>query len=154
MKVLSPILAPEAEGLASEGGTPPEHLALKNSRLECKSSTGLGETETPLLEGSHTLGSTQSRRGWARPPCESWRVSWGGEGWPRITSWGHGHWRQWSERVLIGMSSHRGHHCDIKTWPYPKTYRLQCWNASGQAASRIGTYCYPSADKLSKAVLS
>ena len=72
----------------------------------------------------------------------------------RSVSWGPGHWRQWSERVLIDMSSHRGHHFDIKTWPYPATYRLQCGNASGQTASRIGTYCYPSADKLSEAVLN
>ena len=32
---------------------PPEHLALKARGLDLKNATGLGETETPLLKGTH-----------------------------------------------------------------------------------------------------
>ena len=32
-----------------------EHLALRPAGLECRSSTGLEETDTPLLEGTHKV---------------------------------------------------------------------------------------------------
>lgn len=128
---------------------------MRTSRLEGKSSTGLSETETPLFRGLTYTGIQHKVEevGLDLPVSlgESPREVRVGHG---SLSWGQGHWRQWPERVLIGMSSHRGHHFDIKTWPCPTTYRLQCWNASGQTASRIGTHCYPSADRLSKAVPS
>lgn len=41
-----------------------------------------------------------------------------------------------------------------QTWHYPTTYRSQCCNNSGKTSSRIETQPHPSADCLSKAVLS
>ena len=60
--------------------------------LECRSSTGLEETETPLLEDAHKIShalvpaqSSDSIGAWARPTCGSWRVSWGGGSWLWLT---------------------------------------------------------------------
>ena len=67
---------------------------------------------------------------------------------------GQGHRWQRTQRILIGVNSHRDHHFGIKTWPYPTAYSLQCWNASGQTTSSTGTQACPSADRLPKVVLS
>ena len=34
------------------------HESVQQAGLECRSSTGLGETETPLLEGAHKFSHT------------------------------------------------------------------------------------------------
>ena len=84
----------------------------------------------------------------------SWRVSWGGGHQLRLTGGGQGHWWQRPQRILISVSSPRGPHFGIKTWPHPIAYRFQCWNASGQTTSRMGTHTHPSADRVPKAILS
>ena len=50
----APHQAPQTKGPAS-GGRAPEHLALKAADLDYRDSTGLGKTETPLLEGTHKV---------------------------------------------------------------------------------------------------
>ena len=67
---------------------------------------------------------------------------------------GQGHWWQRPQRILISVSSPRGHHFDIKAWPYPTAYRLQCWNASCQTTSRVGIQPHPSTDRVPEAILS
>ena len=57
-------------------------------------------------------------------------------------------------RVLICRSSPGVCHFHTKTWSYPTTYRLPCWNASGQTTSRRVTQGYSSADRLHKVIMS
>ena len=45
-------------------------------------------------------------------------------------------------------------HFPTKTWTYTTTYRLRCWNASGQTTSRRVTQGYSSADRLHKVIMS
>ena len=65
---------------------PPQHFALKASQLECRSTTRLEATETPLLRCTQVFLCTRSQQSshligdGARDTCGSWRVSWGGEG--------------------------------------------------------------------------
>ena len=68
--------------------------------------------------------------------------------------WGQGHWWRRPQGTFIGVCSPGGHHLGTKTWPHPTACRLQCWDDSGQTTNGVGTQPHPSADKLSKAVLS
>ena len=52
------------------------------------------------------------------------------------------------------MISPRGPIFGTKTWPHPKAYKLQSWNASGQTTSKTGIQLHPSADRLPKVILS
>ena len=69
---------------------------IRLSRLavfDCRTSTGLGETETPLLEGTHKVVCASGSRGRSsdpigdrtRPICQRWRVSCRGGGWLWLT---------------------------------------------------------------------
>ena len=63
--------------------------------LECRSSTGLGETSRLYSWRAYTRihmhwdpgQSSDSIEAWARPTCVSWRVSWGGGG-SAVVHWG------------------------------------------------------------------
>ena len=52
------------------------------------------------------------------------------------------------------VNSPRGWHFGTKTWLHPTAWRLQCWDASGQAANWVGTQPHPSADRLPKDFLN
>ena len=52
------------------------------------------------------------------------------------------------------MSSTGGLCFSTKTQPYPTDCRLHSWNASGQTTSKKGTQPHPSAERLSKIILS
>lgn len=60
----------------------PEHLLWRSVEIDCSSSTGLGKTETPLLEDTHKISMCPRIQGrssdfmwsWARPTCWSCRV--------------------------------------------------------------------------------
>ena len=52
------------------------------------------------------------------------------------------------------MSSTGGLRFSTKTQPYPTDCRLHSWNASGQITSKKGTQPHPSAERLSKIILS
>ena len=97
--------------------------------------------------------SNDSIGAWARPPCGSWRVSWGGRGWLWLTV-GQGHWWWRSKGISISVSSPRGHHFGTETWPHLTACRLKCWDTSGQTTNRVGTQPHPLADRLPKVILS
>ena len=82
--------------------------------LDCRSPSGLGETETPCLEG-------KSSDSIAATPCWSWRVSWRGEG----KGGGGGLSRVlhelWLEADILG-------HWYQDPAP-PTAWKLQCWDA-------------------------
>ena len=135
----------------------PEHW--RPAGLKCRSSTGLGEKETPLLEGaymiSHALVPGQSRdsiRILARPTNRHWRVSQGGRGWLWLTV-EEGNWRWRSQGLIIGVSLPGG--CRLgKIWPHPTTaYSHECWKAQGQITSKVGTETHPAAERLPKVFL-
>lgn len=48
--------------------------------LDLSNSSGLGETEMPLLDGEYKIWSSYFMRTWEKPTFWSWRLSWGGEG--------------------------------------------------------------------------
>ena len=119
--------------------------------LDCRRSTRLGETETPLLEDahkfSHALGPRAKQwlhRNCARPTCGSWRFSGGGRSQLWLTvgartlvvkTPGNIHWCElW------------GHHFGTKMWLHQTACRLQCWNAFSQTTNRVGTQPHPSVD--------
>ena len=63
--------------------------------FDCRTLTGVGETKTALLEGTHKVVCALGPRGrssdpigdWTRPTCKHWRVSCRGGGWLWLT-WG------------------------------------------------------------------
>ena len=98
---------------------PPEHLALKASGLECRHSTGLGETETPLLEGTHEVSHALG------PRTKQWHhrsmvqaYLWVGLGRQRVavSHVGEGHLWQEAQGIFIGVSAPRSHQFGIETW--------------------------------------
>ena len=106
--------------------------------FDYRTSTGLGEIETPLLEGTNktlcALGpggrNSDTTGDWARSTCGCLRTSsrgMAGSGLP----WGQVHWRQHSWDTHLGVSPHRGCH-----EPYHKASRIQNWVASGQTTTR------------------
>ena len=67
---------------------------------------------------------------------------------------GQGHWLQRPQGTLVSVSSPGGPHFGTKTCPHSTTCRLQCWNASVQTTSQIGTQPHLSAERLPEVVLS
>ena len=61
--------------------------------FHCRTPTGLGETETPLLEGTHKILCASGPSGrssdpigdWTKPTCYCWRGSCRGGGWLWLT---------------------------------------------------------------------
>ena len=125
--------------------------------IDCRTLTGLGETETPLLEGTHKVVCASGPRG--------------KEQWP------HRRLNQTYLLVLEGLLQRRGvslAHCGDKdtgsrssgkyslVWALLKTTisptkelgSLQCWVASGHTTNKEGTQPQPSADKWIKVLLS
>ena len=85
--------------------------------FDCRTLTGLGETETPLLEGTHKLMCTSGHRGRAVTPGETepdLPASVGGSpaevGSGCGSPWGQGHWQQKFWEVLLGVSPSRVYH--------------------------------------------
>ena len=58
MRVLGPMAVSQAWGSGIGRSETPEHLASKAMRFECRNSTGLGKTETSLLEGLSKISCT------------------------------------------------------------------------------------------------
>ena len=125
--------------------------------FDCRTSTGLGETETPLVEGTHKVlcasgprGRSSDPRGdWTRPTCYCWRISCRSGGWLRLTMGT----RPLAAEVLGGTPW-----CEpsqsLSLAPPKSPGRLQCWVASGQTTNREGTQPHPSAVKGIKVLLS
>ena len=114
-------------------------------------STGLGEAETPVLEGTHTIlhaprlrGEEQGPTGdWSKPTCWCWRASLGGVGWQG---------RPQRAGALEGLPWHK------PSWRLPLTRPRSCrpegWVTSDQTTTREGVLPRPSANNWMKALLS
>ena len=89
MKVLNPTLGSPAWGSGFRRRSPQSICLRRPVGFDHRNSTGLGETETPVLESAHKVScalgprgkSSDLTRAWAKPICWYWRVSyWWGEG--------------------------------------------------------------------------
>ena len=128
--------------------------------LDCRSSTGLGETDSTLRGCTQGLTCTRTQgkssdpiRAWARPTCWSWRVS-GEAGGSCGPSWGQGHWWWRYQEIFISVSAPGGCHIGTKTWSHETACSLRCWDTSGQTTKRAGTQPHPPAGRLPKVFLS
>ena len=125
--------------------------------FDCRTSTGLGETETPFLEGTHKVEYASGPRGRSsdpigdgtRPTYWCWRVSCRDGGWLCLTVGT----RTLAAEVL-GGTPWCGPSQSPPLAPPGSLGRLQCWVASGQTTNREGTQPHPSADKQIKVLLS
>ena len=129
--------------------------------LECRSSTGLGEAEIPLLEGAHTVSHALGLR------AKQWLHQSLGQTYLQVLEHLLGRQRlvvahyggkdtvQRPQGRLIGMSSLGGCHFSTKTWPHPTACRLQCWDTSGQTTNQHSGNTAPThqKDRLTKIVL-
>ena len=131
-------------GLASQVEAPTE-FGLKANRAWLQKLLGLGETETPLLEGackvSHALGP-RTRQYLHRNLGQTYL--WILKGLPGVGG---------SPREVLNVSSPGGHHFGTESWPYPTACRLQCWDTSGQTTDKMGTQPHSSTERLAKVVL-
>ena len=91
-----------------------ENQTLTLEEIDCMTSTGLGETETPLLEGTHKVVCASGPRGRSSDPGETepdLSASVGGSpaeaGGGSVSPWGQGHWQQKFWEVLLGVSPPR-----------------------------------------------
>ena len=122
---------------------PPEHLALKASRASAQE---LHRTEGKRLHSwrVHTSfhmhwdpGQSSNSIGvWVRTTCKSWGYP-GEVGVGCSSLWGQGHWGQRPQGIFMGVSSPGGHHFGTETWSLPTTFRLLCWDASGQTNNSV-----------------
>ena len=117
----------------------PKHLALRPVGLECRSATGLGETDSTFrehIQGFTCIGTqgSDSIEAWARYICRSCR-SLGEAGVSCGSLCGQCQWWQRPKGVFICASSPGCHHFGLDTWPYLTACRLQCWDAAAAAKS-------------------
>ena len=88
MKVLNPTSGFPTCGSSNGRRNPQKIWFWSSSGFDHRNSTGLGEIETPLLEGAHRISSIQRSSGkssdlirdWAQRTCQYWRVSGRGRG--------------------------------------------------------------------------
>ena len=79
--------------------------------IDCRTSTGQGETENPLLEGTHKVVCASGPRGRSSDPEPDLPASVGGfsaeVGGGSVSPWGQGHWQHKFWEVLLGVSPPR-----------------------------------------------
>ena len=109
---------------------------------ECRSCTGLGETEAPLLDGahkiSHALEQGKAVTPWEPVPDAPADVKGSlGEAWVDCGSLrGQGH-QQWKPKgIVIGMSFPKSPYFSTNTQPCLTTFRLQCWKSQAKQTTR------------------
>ena len=125
--------------------------------FDCRTLTGLWETETPLMEGTHRIMCASGPRGrssdprgdWTRPTCQCWRVSCRGGGWLCLTV----RTRTLAAEVL-GSTPWLEPTQNLPLAPPKRPVMLQCWVTSSQTTNREGTQPHPSAVKQIKVLLS
>ena len=125
--------------------------------FDCRTSTGLGETETPLLEGTHKVVCASGPRGrssdpigdWTRPTCYCWRVSCRDGGGLCLTM----RTRTRAAEVLGSNPWHEPSQ-SLSLAPPKSLGRLQCWVASDQTTNREEIQSHQSAYKQIKVLLS
>ena len=125
---------------------------------EHRSSPGLGETETPLLEGAHKFSGT------LRPTAKALTAYKPGPDLPAGLGESPGEaggllWLTVGTKTLAAEVLGNNHQHELP-WrppfggqnPAPANAhcRLQCWEASGQTTKRVGTQPHASADRLPK----
>ena len=153
-----PYVRVPSEGSSIRRRSPQSIWLWKPAGLECRSSIGLGETETPLLEGAHKVSHELG------PRAKQWIHRSLGHTYLQVLEdllgrfscgslWGQGHWwwtpgnTHWCELSQRSPFWHR------ELAP-PTAFRLQCWDSSGHTTNKVGTQAYPSADRLPKVILS
>ena len=125
--------------------------------FDCRTSTGLGETETPLLEGTHKVVCALGPRGRSSDPGgrlnQTYLLVLEGllqrRGWLCFTAGT----RTLAAEVL-GSTPWREPSHSLSFAPPKSPGRLQCWVASGQTTNREVTQPHPSAVKRIKVLLS
>ena len=129
--------------------------------LDCRSSTGWREIETPLLRAhtkSHEHRDWGQRQQYDRSPGQTYLLvlegllgRWGMAG---GSSWGQRPWWWLYQGAFTCVSSHGGRPLGTRTWPHPVGCRLQCGDATGEITNWAGTQPLPSAERLPKDFLS
>ena len=159
---LSPMSGSPAWGSGIGKRSPQSIWHWRSVGLECRSCTGLMETETPLLEGSHKVSHALG----PRPRAKQWLHRSPGQTYLWISEsleeaevgcgsmWGQGPGGGSLRVIFVSVTSPEGCRFGTKTWPHPTGSRLQCWVASSQTTNRVGTQPDPLADRLPEFVLS
>ena len=125
--------------------------------FDCRTLTGLGETETPFLKGTHRVLCASRPRGRSSDLIGDWTR-------PYLLVLEGLLQRRWVTVAYCGDKD-TGSRSSGKyslVWALPESTisptkelgRLQCWFASGQTINREGTQPHPSADKWIKVLLS
>ena len=142
-------------GVWHEKEETPKRLVLKATGAWVQELCRTGETKTPFLEGTHKLSCVLGTRvkeyligGWARPLNLLGKEKLSVAHWGSRDTSGRGHRENppaWALLEVTILAS--------ETWPHPRAYKFQCWNASGQTTNMVGTQPHPSAERLPKIVL-
>ena len=157
VKVLSPTSGFQTWG-SGNGRRNSQRIRLwRLAGFDCRTLTGLRETETPLLEGTHKVVCTSGTRerssdpigDWTRPTCYCWRVSCRGGRWLCLTV----RTRTVAAEILGSTPWHEPSQSPPLA-PPKSPGRLQCWVASGQTTNREGIQPHPSPVKWIKLLLS
>lgn len=119
--------------------------------LVCKSSTGLGEIETPFLKGAHRLSRVlgpRAKQSLHRNLGQTWlqfsEDLLGKQGWMCLVV-GEGHWKLNSWEYSAAAFLWR--------WPFWENlapHISQCWEAPGQTTIQVGSQPRPSVNRLPK----
>ena len=126
--------------------------------FDCRTSTGLRETETPLLEGTHKVVCTLGPGEGAATPGETEPDLPASVGGSPAEAVGGGLWLTVGTRTLAAEVPGSTPWCEpsqSRPLAPPKSPgRLQCWVASSQTTNREGTQPHASAVKQIKVLLS
>ena len=118
--------------------------------LVCRSSTGLGEMETPFLKGAHRLSRAlgpRAKQSLHRNLGQTWlqflEDILGKQGWMWLVV-REGHWKQSSQEYSAACLS-------LEVAILGKSGPThQCWEAPGQTTIQVGSQPHPSVNRLPK----
>ena len=144
MKVLSSVLGSPSWGSGNRWRTTQRIWLWRPVGFDHRNSTGLGETETPLLEvctQDHMCPRAQGKKH-IEPGPDLPASIWGSPSEARSrcgSLWRQRQWLWWFCGIFIGMRSPKGCHFLTKIRPHPTACRLQCWDVSVQIINRWGS---------------
>ena len=154
-KFWAPHQASQPGGPATGGGIPKIRL-WRLVGFDCRTSTGLGDTEIPLLQGTHRVLCAWGLRGRSSDPMGDWTGPTCGIGGSPAEAgsgcgslWGQGHCSRSSGKYSLAWALP-----ESAISPTRELDSLQCWVVSGQTTNKEGTQPHPSADKQIKVLLS
>ena len=150
MKVLSPMSGFPMWGSGNRRRNPQRTWLWRPVGFDCRTSTGLGKTESTL--GGHTQNLVHIRtqgKGAVTPPETEPNSLLELEGLCRM---GGQLWFTMETRTLVAavLRSTHWHEASMRSPLSTPACRLQCWADSDQTTKREGTQPYPSADKWGK----